>query len=195
MNILGIDLSLTGTGLAVLTTDGLFPANSCAGKPAKAGDLGHCFYYTWLLNRLPEDQAQRWQAILFPIMNLARQVDQIVIENYAFNATFRLAPIAELGGIVRFHLARQGFKPLMIAPKTLKKFVTGNGNAKKDLVIAGVKYRYHVDLDNDNLADAFGLAKIGEAMISTEGLPQFQVEIINALKAPKVKESKRRKTA
>jgi crossover junction endodeoxyribonuclease RuvC len=200
LNILGIDLSLTGTGLAFLSKSEESPV--LLGLPIGSRQKLQTFefparHYTgWLINSSNSRHLERWNQILGAVLDCASHANQIVIEGYSFGSNQAYArSIAELGGIVRFHLAKRGFTPLEIPPSTLKKFLTGKGNADKNIVLKEVYRRYHVDLDDDNMADAFGLAKLGEAMISTEGLPAFQVEIINALKSPKVKEPKRRKTA
>ncbi len=47
----------------------------------------------------------------------------------------------------------------IIAPGTLKKFVTGDGRAKKDLMLLKVYKKWGVEFSDDNLADAYGLAR------------------------------------
>ncbi|MGD2073064.1 MAG: hypothetical protein PVG65_06210, partial [Candidatus Thorarchaeota archaeon] len=48
----------------------------------------------------------------------------------------------------------------VIAPSTLKKFVTGKGNCKKELILLKVYQKFEIEFDNHNLADAFSLAKM-----------------------------------
>lgn len=199
MNVLGIDLSLTGTGLAILTDNGLtfhepelpkiYPrAERCMTEWGNSH-----WYFGYLVKSVAADTPTRWKAILQAVLQCAQSCDQIVIENYAFGAPFRLAPLAELGGIVRFHLNNLGFTPLMIAPSTLKKFVTGKGNADKNVMLKEIYRRYHVDVDDDNMADAFALARLGQALKGSEDLSAFQAEIIEGLRNPKPKTKKREK--
>ncbi len=47
----------------------------------------------------------------------------------------------------------------VVAPGTLKKFVTGDGRAKKDLMLLKVYKKWGVEFDDDNLADAYSLAR------------------------------------
>jgi crossover junction endodeoxyribonuclease RuvC len=54
---------------------------------------------------------------------------------------------------------------LMVAPTALKKFITGKGNAKKELMLMKIFKRYGLEFENNNLADAYALARYGENLI------------------------------
>lgn len=55
-------------------------------------------------------------------------------------------------------------KPDLVATNTLKKFVTGKGTGPKSVIIKGVYKKWEFDTDNDNLADAYGLARLASAV-------------------------------
>jgi Holliday junction resolvasome RuvABC endonuclease subunit len=196
MNILGIDLSLTGTGLAILTDYDAFPEPELPRAYPRAERCMTEFqpvrwYFGYLLSPMPKDTFGRWKAIVDAVLMCAETANVIVMEGYSFGSMPGQSRIHELGGIVRYHLAREQHNWLEVPPSTLKKFLTGKGNADKNVVLKEVYRRYGLDLNDDNMADAFGLAKIGEAMISTAGLPVFQVEVIEGIKTPRVRETKR----
>lgn len=202
MNILGIDLSLSGTGLAILTFDELFHEPELPKRYLRVTNpnvelLPTEWHFGYLVTPSTKLQLERWEEILNAVKLSAENVHQVVIEGYSFGSKFSssMHAIHELGGIVRFHLAKMGHTPLSVPPSVLKKFITGAGNADKNQVLKEIYKRYHVDLPDDNMADAFGLAKFGQAMVSTEGLPQFQVEIIESFKKPKEKPVKRGRVA
>ena len=83
----------------------------------------------------------------------------IAVEGYAHGAKFGREQAGELGGTLRVALWEAGFPYANIAVPTLKKFVTGQGNAKKDVMMREVfrKWAYEAVDDNDN--DAYGLAQ------------------------------------
>lgn len=199
MNILGIDLSLNGTGLAILTDDERFVVPMLAeyyttrqGRSLGRGES----YYGWLLSPMPTGMLDRWKAIEGAIVACAENCHQVLIEGYSFGSNMAYVRSgAELGGIVRYALRKMGHMPIEVPPKTLKKFLTNSGNADKNQVLKEVYKRYHVDLPDDNMADAFGLAKFGQALSSTDELPAFQVEIIDGFKKPKVKPARKSKRA
>lgn len=198
MNILGIDLSLAGTGLAILTDDPAFPEPKLPPVyPRSSGAspdlIPTAWYFGYLVSPVPKAILERWQAILAAVTACAENAHQVIIEGYSFGSKFssHMDAIHELGGIVKYHLAKMGQTPVTVSPSVLKKFITGHGGSDKNLVLKEIYKRYHVDLPDDNMADAFALAKFGEALISTEGLPQFQVDVIEAFKKPKEKKPKK----
>ena len=51
-----------------------------------------------------------------------------------------------------------GYPIIVVAPKKIKKFVTNNGNAPKQLMINTVFKKWGYKASTDNLADACGMA-------------------------------------
>ncbi len=78
---------------------------------------------------------------------------------YASQGAFILQ-MGALHFMIRLLLKKKGLNYKVIAPGTLKKFVTGKGNAKKDLILLKVYKKWGVEFDNDNLADAYSLARM-----------------------------------
>lgn len=168
---LGLDLSLTGTGV-ILLKNGKIVGQKCI-KSKPVGDK-------------PLDELKRIMKIVEDIeMCLtAWTVDIAVIENMAFgvrNAT-SLTQLAGLNYFVRAMLWSRGTKFVLVAPTTLKKFITGSGASKKDVMLMETYKRYKVTILNDNENDAFGLAKIGEILLKPGALPTFQQEVIKLLR-------------
>jgi len=61
----------------------------------------------------------------------------------------------------------------------LKKFVCGKGGVKKEVILLHTYKRYNETFENNNICDAFVLAKIAEAIINQEiKLTDFQENII-----------------
>lgn len=58
----------------------------------------------------------------------------IFLEDYAIAAKGRVFDIAENTGILKFWLYEHSYKFNLIPPTTLKKFATGKGNAKKEIM-------------------------------------------------------------
>lgn len=92
----------------------------------------------------------------------------IVIEGYSYASTHQAHQAGELGGILRrlFHV--YGVRWVDVPPPTLKKFITGKGNADKNLVLLHVYKRWGLELKNDDEADAFGLAKVGAYLVGAD---------------------------
>ncbi len=73
--------------------------------------------------------------------------------------------LAQLGGIVRYQLRLDLVRYIEIYPSTLKMYITGRGNANKEEIKEAIELEFQKIIDNDNVADAFGLAMIGQAVL------------------------------
>lgn len=93
----------------------------------------------------------------------ARFPTVIYIEFYSLHSkSSGTSSICEFGGILRRELTILTQAPIFeVPPTTLKKFFTGKGNAMKFMMLDNAKERYNQQIDNDNLADAFALWRLG----------------------------------
>ena len=70
---------------------------------------------------------------------------------------------AQMGAVhyvTRIFLLENDIKYKIVTPSELKKFVTGKGQCKKDLILLNVFKKWGVEFDNSDLADAYGLARM-----------------------------------
>jgi crossover junction endodeoxyribonuclease RuvC len=91
------------------------------------------------------------------IMNL----QSVYLEGPAYQATGQV--ILQMGALhfmTRLFLFKNHLNYKIIAPGTLKKFVTGSGRAKKDLMLLKVYKKWGVEFEDHNLSDAYGLARM-----------------------------------
>lgn len=167
MRIVSFDLSLTATGWCCSDE---FVEWGTFTPPAKMRDIERI---DWVAR-----QCSEW----------ARPADLVVMEDFAFAANMAFArEIAGLSYMVRHLLWKRETPYVLVAPTTVKKFAAGKGNADKSLIIKAVFQRWNVDIDDNNAADAFVLAKIGESLIgkwepTTD--PQREVVAMLAKKYP-----------
>jgi Holliday junction resolvasome RuvABC endonuclease subunit len=162
--ILGIDLSITSTGFCSVEDSETFTIReigSIITKPKKKLIRGGPDVEVSLQERITE--------ILEKLKSVGLQeANFILIEDYAFGAVGRGATmLAELQGIVRYHLYHSSRYWKTITPQTVKQHGTGKGNTKKNMVPMLVAQKFaHELLDNsiiledDNQADAFSLAHL-----------------------------------
>jgi crossover junction endodeoxyribonuclease RuvC len=166
MIVLGIDLSLTGTGLSVVEGDRLL-FSECYKPKNKSGPT-----------RLIEIRHKVSETID------KYQPELICIEGYSFGSRGRaLFQIGELGGLIRVLLHKTGIKWLEITPSQVKKFAAGVGNCGKDIIMQQVYKRWGMEFKTSDEADAFILAKIGTILLGhKEKLIKAQEEVIEVLK-------------
>ena len=177
MKVVGLDLSLTHTGYAILNEKGIVlmsgvtKSKSCGPKPT--------------------DEAQRIVKIASDVMEkidsfLPHHGDILfVIEGLAYMAQgISLIQLSGLNYIVRSLLLELEIPFLIVAPLSLKKFITGFGKGDKDMMMMSVYKNYGFESMDNNECDAYSLAVCGLAVLEKPikklGVPQK--EVINLLK-------------
>lgn len=187
--IIGIDPSLTSTGIVVLRGNKVELAVTTKNKPA----LGTIERVRLIYERIVDIQenlsdGEKWQA-----------PDLIVIEGFSYGSKGRsVFDIAYLGWRIREELEwlkeQDNIPWLEVPPSQLKKFATGQGNANKEIILQQVYKRWGVEFSDNNQADAYVLAQIGRAYLGeTDDLTAFQLEVIANLKGEKPKKKTRKK--
>jgi crossover junction endodeoxyribonuclease RuvC len=199
-NILGIDLSMNATGLAMLSFgddrkvpdfDDMMIGSRCIQEELSTPH-GLVLYQGCLVAVEGNDTLSRWESVLLPVLAYAMHAHMVLIEGYAFSRNMAFArALTEFGGIVRYHLRKIKQVPIEISPSSVKKFVSGKGNADKGQMVSAVREHFDIEIPNHNMADAFGLAQIGRALKLSNtdlmSLPLHQREVIRAVKHPPVK--------
>lgn len=168
MNVIGLDLSLTGTGLVVLDI------------------AGHVLDAMTISSKLRD--MERLAFIRSTIGKVFSNYEPglACIEGYSMGSRAgQLASIGELGGVVKLLLHRNNFPYQIVAPTQLKKFATGKGNGAKDEVMMHVYKRWGWEAKDNNQADAYVLARIALSLEGEEALTAPQKEVIAALENKK----------
>jgi Holliday junction resolvasome RuvABC endonuclease subunit len=166
---LGIDQSLNHTGLVILDVQG----NAVDKRLIEPKKL-----------RGVERLAFIRDAIVST--GLPGGIKRAALEGYAYGAGVgRYFDLGEVGGLVRLllHDAKVPFS--VVSPTSLKKFVTGDSTAGKADMIKAVNKRWNAGVDDDNVADAYGLARVALAMEQGTTI-RAELEVITALQAPPV---------
>ena len=116
------------------------------------------------------------------------EIRQIAMEAYSMAEKYGQHASGEVGATIKLTILglfpsddRRGF-PVLVAPQQLKKFASGNGNTKKEMLPKEILKRWGVDFDDMNIAEAYALARIAHAVEARpEGLTQFQRDVVAAL--------------
>lgn len=174
MIVAGIDLSLSNTGYAVLNSESgyLLTSGLIKTKPTETN----------------LEELARLRTIVEKIMELLHTGDVrlVAIEGIAFMArnSTALAQLAGLNYLLRNALFLSNIPFVIVAPTSLKKFVTGKGNGPKDNIMLEIFKRWGVSISDNNIADAYGLAKIAATIQSPTENPiiKTQSEVIKLIK-------------
>ena len=149
--VMGIDPSLTSTGLALLY-QGRLRASTLTPSKRKGSECRGTARLAWYRDEL-RTIIRRYTPAL------------IVIEGYAFGAKFSREALGELGGVIRLLCRDEGVPYVVFQPTQLKMFATGKGGGAKDNVSKELFKWYGVDLTDNNQVDATGLAIMGLATL------------------------------
>lgn len=161
--VIGLDLSLTSTGLA-LVEDGELTAWHCIKSKGKKDAT-----IEQTAERIDRIEAEIFDTLVGWISTsagvgrrLIHYPDLAVIEAPSFGSKGGSAH--ERGGLwwaVARELNARQIPMLKLAPTSRAKFITGNGRADKHDVLKLARQRWHMDIPNHDVADAAGLAQWG----------------------------------
>lgn len=101
-------------------------------------------------------------------------ISAVAMEGYSHGSKFQREALGELGGVVKLAIAeiagvREWRHPIIVPPPTLKKYVTGKGTATKQEMMDTVARRYGAVFYDDNLADAYALARFAATLRTGRG--------------------------
>lgn len=106
---------------------------------------------------------ERAAAIAARIMELhaEHKPDLVVIENYGFANANSLVTLVEVGTIIRYFLWQEDIPYIEVPPNSLKKFVSGKGQSKKEELMMFVLKKWDYTSATNDIADAVGLGMFG----------------------------------
>ena len=160
MRYVGLDQSYTGFAFVSLDADGTDIVGNLTSFDSKTGNG---------VERLLSVYQH-----LFNMFSETNDVAHICMEGYSAASKFGREQAGELGAIVKLAIYDYFDRfnddygdlryPTIIQPTSLKKFVTGTGNAKKNNMLLAVYKKWGFETNDDNLADAYSLARVAMAV-------------------------------
>lgn len=161
MRCLGLDLSLTATGIA-------------------CDEHG-----TFVISTSKTTGVDRLILIRETVLDHADEADLVAIEGYSFGSHMAYAhALGELGGAVRVGLFEAMRPYVEVPPAILKKFTTGKGNASKQEVLAAAIRRFGFAGSNDNEADAWMLKQMAECHYQPYSIAKVQLDALDKVSWP-----------
>lgn len=161
VTIIGIDMSLTSTGVSI-------------------GDEQFVISPSM-------DGAKRLNYFADEFKKLFESLDSAaaVIEGYSFASRHSQAhSIGELGGVLKLTAFRAGVPLVIVPPTSRAKFATGKGNASKSEVVSSISAKTGIVWQGkgaDDKCDAWVLEEIGRMHIGTQRFswPNSHVDALN----------------
>jgi Holliday junction resolvasome RuvABC endonuclease subunit len=139
----GLDLSLTGTGVIVIDEE------------------AKILYKKLISTTTQKIIEQRIIDITYEVFLTIPPYSTTYIEGLAFGARgISMLELAALHYFVRIKYLQNKEKYKIVGPGTVKKFVTGKGSAKKEMMLLNVFKKWGESFDDNNLCDAYSLARL-----------------------------------
>lgn len=178
--VVGLDLSLTSTGIAVHGAGIPDWAGTIKSKGAKTD--------TWEMRR------KRLDGIVSRVIPPIPQGALVAMEAPSYGSTTGSAhDRSGLWWMVFDVLTVQGYAVIPVAPTVRAKYATGKGNAGKDAVLAAAVRRYPgIEIDDNNVADAVVLMAIGCRLLGEpidDPMPATHLAALDKLPALELKET------
>lgn len=163
--VVGLDLSLTSTGIAY--------ADGTVGRIQPAGRG---------MARLAEILA----GVRLALDCWETEPELVVVEGYSYASAGRAIEAGELGGLIRYELWRRRVPTLDIAPKKLKIYATGRGDAGKPELVANARERLGYTAFQPDEVDALWLRALGLHLLEAPlaDLPKAHTRALDGLQRP-----------
>lgn len=136
-----------------------------------------------------EEEPQKFDHLASHILNRIELTDDyppeflLCIEGFSYNSKGKaVSTMYGIGWIIRLQLLKRGYKYIEIPPSSLKKFVSGKGNTKKDTLAVEIYERWGFKHTSDNVRDAYALAQIARALHEDVKLTKFQEEVLKKIR-------------
>lgn len=160
--VIGIDQSLTETGITYLISPNYYSTHSIKGKGKTSLEK-----INYIRNKVYESTKEA--KIKMPDKKF-----YAFLEGGSYGSKGMLFTLGQLSGAVIGALDFLNINVWEIPPTTLKQFMSGIGSASKDYMMKKIKEKYNQGFKNDNLADSYSLAVLGYRML--EGKSIFREE-------------------
>lgn len=156
-NYAGIDLSLSSTGIVIFNS---------------SGDIVETYVKSAGSEKLYKHSEERYHTFIESIKNILirHEVAVVFVEGYSFASVFQSHQLFEIGALLRDACYVMDVPIIKIPPTTVKKFVTGKGNSKKDVMRLGVYKKWKVEFETNDEVDAYAIARVGEGLLFSEKL-------------------------
>lgn len=165
---IGLDTSLRGCALAVLSTKGtVFAGSLPLGAKVRGGERLDRIR-TFLRSHLPR-----------------ASVVSGAIEGPSLGSVHREFDLGEVSGVARqLVYERYALELVVVPPTQLKLYAAGHGHAE-DLIHAVKEHFGHDAGDDDDEADAFALAHLARALTRKTALRRCEAQVVHDILSPK----------
>lgn len=147
----GIDASFSGTGVIVINNEFKIIEQRLIGTKRRDSiyDIEERMLYI--------------TKALECLLKYKKDIKLVLIEGISYGSTGDgAAQLAALNYFIRIFLLQNEIPYSDVSPSKLKQFVSGKGQSKKNMMLKEVYKRWGEDFDDDNICDAYCLARLAQ---------------------------------
>ena len=178
--VAGLDLSLTGAGVAIIRADSWQQRLSHVRTRTFGGTVS--------AHASTQEQLERLDGIAVGIVDMLRQwgVTHVFVEGYSFGAFAAREKLGELGGVVKLSIYRAlRITPVAVPPATARKLFLGHARKGSKLLVAQALKALNAPFKDDE-GDAFVITNYGLADLGLPFMTVASQEELNARQIPAV---------
>lgn len=152
MSVIGVDQSLTCSGVSAICDDGTIK-------------------YTAIRTHSKMRWLDRMNKIVSGVQVFMKEVPNIeciTLEDYAYGGSDKGFVLGELGGVLKYALGSLGIPVYQISIPHPKMYVAKDGHASKTDVIKALRSQFSFSTKNDNIADAVAIGLTVKHMLDSE---------------------------
>lgn len=170
---LGLDISLSGTGIVLLADN-------------------YQLVDTLLItsNHKGVERLFHIENTFMKYIDVFSNIKLCCVEGYAYQERGKVFEIGEVTGLYLLNLFKLGIPFIKAAPSQLKKYATGKGDPtiKKNFILLKVFQNFGQEFSDDNVCDAYVMARIAHDFYNSFieekqkiELHKYQTEVLKAL--------------
>jgi Holliday junction resolvasome RuvABC endonuclease subunit len=129
-------------------------------------------------DRGPQRLAHIRDALWLVLEPYKDQIAGAAVEAQALGALGDIDQLGQVNGVIQVLFEDLGVTPISVPPSSLKKFVANNPQADKSLMMQMAEAVWGVEFVQDDLCDAYGLARFAEECVEQKSTKRHQVEAV-----------------
>ena len=169
---LGLDLSLSSSGAVIIQNN--YEILQRQVLSTSSVGVERLFFLEKLLNSFLQENID--------------DICMICIESPAYGISEgNLFHLGQWAGLVELILFKLGKEFIFATPSQLKKYVLGSGKGAKQLMLLKTFQNFNEEFDDDNMCDAYGLARIAHDYYYTKiknkdiSIKKYQKEVLDKI--------------
>jgi Holliday junction resolvasome RuvABC endonuclease subunit len=188
MNICGIDYSMNSPGVVIFKLNESLICENVVFRgftSVKKNQTENILYYK---KEIFKNNIEKflWMNDNIEKFFLSHEIDYIALEGYAYGAKGHVFEIGEATGDLKRRIWQNNIPLRIYDPTSIKMFITGTGNADKELMRKYYDGKIAIESINEDIIDAYHITTLlltelltRKGLMMLQQLPEHQIKVFN----------------